>query len=409
MQLIDRDASDKYKGFRFQKLRLAKKMLELLKANPKTNIIGVPEYRDDSYFVELDGNQILEQDKEYGSNFTFNGTAVRVSIVNFLDNYLDLDKDPNVHFVFHTNVDYGKERKSGLLETLNLTPLEKPILEYLVNHDFRDEVIEFVSKVIIQTYKDEYRITEKKSTHNNGFYKDILKLTSNDWKIFLKQVTFQFGQGDLDKVSLELLEEIKMSNRYKLEHVNKEEQIRSHLLEKIDERMSEIHLTQKIISSDTVKNVFLEIGARESNLQIDELYKYWIQVHEELGELQRSRNLREKIFSVCGEFDEKTMTRYNREATTVRDEMKRYDSRQINALRFRVYESMERYFDDGFIYKESFTYEELNHSIKELKARVIRDIDVLRQDYDYGIKNNLTVEKITLLLIDECFYSFNKE
>ncbi|BCC16697.1 hypothetical protein BC30052_p2173 (plasmid) [Bacillus cereus] len=132
MELINRDASGTYKGYRYQKVRLAKKTLELIKENPKVNIVAIPEYKDDGYLVGKNGEQILEQNKEYSTNFTFNNEEIRKSIVNYLDNYFDLDKDPYLRFVFHTNVEYAKERKSNLLNSLNLKPLDKPVIEYLI-------------------------------------------------------------------------------------------------------------------------------------------------------------------------------------------------------------------------------------------------------------------------------------
>lgn len=71
-----REASDTYKGFRYQKLRLARKMIQLLKINKDAYIIGFPEYKDDSYILG-EKSKILEQDKEHDNNFTMNNKDVR--------------------------------------------------------------------------------------------------------------------------------------------------------------------------------------------------------------------------------------------------------------------------------------------------------------------------------------------
>lgn len=408
--LINRDASDKYKGFRYQKLRLAKKMLELIKANPRTNIIAIPEFRDDGYLVGKSGQQIFEQNKEYSNNFTFNSEEVRKSMVNFIDNFFDLHNDPYLHFVFYTNVEYAKERQSGLLDKLELKPLDKPVIKFLIEHNFNDSVIDFVSKVLMQTYRDEYNIHHNKPETYKCFYEKVIEMSREDWVQFLKQVTFQFGKGDLDHLVLELNSEIKLCSYYSIDHVNKEEQIKSCILEKIDGRMAESHITQKMLNFETIRNVFYEIGSKDNNLMFDELHIYWSEVTEELDTEKKFRNLSDKVKAVCENFKGTTMKRYNREATTVRDEIKKYDKRQIYALRFRVYESMERYFDnDGFIFKNSYIYEELTLQVKKLKENVVNDIDVLKKDFDYGVKNNITIEKMVLLLIDECFYSFDGE
>ncbi|MED3897262.1 hypothetical protein P4797_20010 [Priestia aryabhattai] len=408
MELINRDASDKYKGFRYQKLRLAKKMLELIKEDFKANIIAIPEYRDDGFLIDKDGYPILEQNKEYSSNFTMNSEEIQKSVVNFLDNYFDLGKDPHINYIFYTNVDYVQERGSNLLKALNLKPLEEPVLSYLISRDYNETVIEFFSKVIIESYKSQYDIDATNPETFAGFYAEIISMDKEEWILFLKRVTFQFGQGDLDALTEELDKEIKESELYELQHVNKEQQIKSYLLEKIDERMAEKHLLQKIMNIDAIKNIFYEVGSKGNNLQIDELHIYWLDVYKELGAEKKFRNIREKITAVCDEFKENTMRRYNREATTVREELKKYDKRQINALRFRVYESMERYFDEYFEYKKCYNYKELSQIIKKIKEIVVEDIKSLRQDYDYGVKNEITIEKVVLLLVDECFYSFDE-
>lgn len=411
MAVINRDASDKYKGFRYQKLRLAKKILELIRTNPKTNIIAIPEHRDDSFLIRPDGKQEFEQNKEYSNNFSFNSIEVRKSVINFLDIYFELDRDPFLHFVFYTNVDYVKERRNNLLDEINLKPLNKPIIDYLIKQDYQDEVIEYVSKVIIESYRKEYKINVNDENNQNeaGYYFKISSMDKRDWIDFLKQVSFQFGQEDKDKLLGEVDSEIRESPYYSMDHVNREEQIRSYLLEKIDERMAEKHITQKIMNTEMVKNVFYEISNNDSNIMIDELHRYWNELEEELDIDNNYRNLSEKIEAVCSDINSKTLKRYNREATTVRDELKKYNQRQIHSLKFRVYESMERYFDDKFTYKDSYTFKELNSIVKDLKKSVVRDIETLRKDYNYGVRNNITVEKIVLLLIDECFYSFEGE
>ncbi|MEK4871224.1 hypothetical protein [Niallia sp. FSL W8-1348] len=409
MELINRDASDKYKGFRYQKLRLAKKMLELIKADLKANIIAIPEYRDDGFLIDNLGNSILEQNKEYSNNFTMNSVEIQKSVVNFLDNYFDLDKDPHINYIFHTNVNYAKERDSILLQKLNLKPLDKPILEYLITNDFNDSVIEFFSKIIIESYIEQYKIVPSKPSTYKGVYEKIIVMDKEEWRKFLKKLTFQFGQGNLDELTVELEKEIKECELYDMQHVNREQQIRSCLLEKIDERMAQKHLLQKIMNIDTIKTIFYEVGSNMNHLKIDETHTFWLEIYEELEGEKNIRNIRDKIEAVCANFKETTLKRYNREATTVRDELKNYDKRQINALRFRVYESMERYFDDRFPYKKTYTFDELNLIIKEIKKVVVEDIQILREDYDYGVKNNITMEKIVLLLVDECFYSFDKE
>ena len=171
--------------------------------------------------------------------------------------------------------------------------------------------------------------------------------------------------------------------------------------------MTQKHVTQKIINVDSIRIIYKEIVSMNSELIIDEIHPHWEEVENELeGEILR--NLKEKILAVCPEFKDKTIKRYIREATTVKDEIKRFDKRQIHSLKYRVYESMGKFFDEEFQYNENFTFEQLNGVIKTLRDSVVKDLNQLKKDFNYGIKNDITVQKVAMLLIDECFYSFDE-
>lgn len=408
IEVKNRDASDKYKGFRYQKIRLAIKMFEFIKLNSKNNIIAFPEFREDGYYISEDGKQTFEQNKAYSTDFSFNSIEVRKAIVNFLDNYFELKKDPYLNFIFFTNVNYKKERQSDILTKIKLKPLEKPILQYLVEKDFSDKLIEIVSKSLVQTYIEEYDIDIKKTDTYKGYYTILVAMKFKDWKVFLNQVTFQFGEGEIEEISQELEIGIKECEFYSIDHINKENTIRMCLLETIDERMAEKHVTQKIINKDNIKNIYHETINISSGLKVDGIYKYWEAV--EVDEEQKLiRNLKEKINAVCTDFKKKTIERYSREAITVKDEIKQYDKRQIQSLRYRVHESMAKFFDEEYEYKNLYSFEELNEYIRKLRKSVVNDINSLMKNFDYGIKNDIAIEKIVLLLIDECFYSFEEE
>lgn len=404
---INRDASDKYKGYRYQKIRVAIMLLKLIKSNIKNNIIAIPEYKDDGYFIDEKGHQFLEQDKLYEKGFSFNSPEIQKAMVNFLDNYIELKKDPFINFIFCTNTDYVKENQIKTLTNIGLNVLEKPVLEYLVERDFNTDLVNFISKYLIYIYRETYDIEEEKPETYTKNYMIIKKMLIEDWKEFLEKISFKFGESDLEKLSEELDKEIKECRFFTAEHFGKEDLIKRSLLDVIDERMTQKHVTQKIINVDSLKIIYKEAESVNSNLTVDEIYRYWDEVENELEGVQL-RNLKQKILAVSPNFKEKTIRRYTRDAITVKDEIKRLDQRHIKALRYRVYESMGKFFDEEFIYNENFTFESLNEIIKRLQEYVVEDLNELKKDYNYGIQNNITVKKITMLLIEECFYSFDE-
>lgn len=406
VEIVNRDASVTYKGFRYQKHRVAIKMLQLIKENSK-NIIALPEYRDDGHFIDEHGHEHLEQDKLYKNDFSFNSSEIQKTMISFLDNYIELKKDPYVNFVFFTNTGYVGESQTKKLTQIGLKVLEKPILEYLIEKNFTYDVVNFISKYLIHIYIETYKIDESKIETYHINYLKIKKMTQDDWAEFLEKVSFKFGESDLEILTQELNKEIKECQFFSVEHFGKENLIRGNLLDVIDERMTQKHVTQKIINIDSVRLIYKEAESMNSESVIDSIYSYWEDVEDEIeGEVLR--NLKEKILSVCPEFKDKTIKRYAREAITVKDEIKRFDKRQINSLKYRVYESMGKFFDEKFKSQESFTHEDLNHSILALRESVVTDLNQLKKDYNYGVRNDITVQKVAMLLINECFYSFDE-
>lgn len=407
IETVNRDASDKYKGFRYQKFRVAIKMLQLIKLNSKNNIIALPESREDGHFIDEEGHEHLEQDKLYAKGFSFNSSEIQKTMINFLDNYIELKKDPYINFIFFTNTSYVSEKQTKKLTQIGVSVLAKPILEYLLEKDFNDDVVNFISKYLIHTYMETYSIKEDEPETYHINYLTIKKMRDDEWVEFLKKISFQFDESDLEILSLELDREIKECEFFSVEHFDKENLIKRNLLDVIDERMTQKHVTQKIINVDSIRIIYKEIVSMNGELVIDEIYPHWEDVENELeGEILR--NLKEKILAVCPEFKDKTIKRYTREATTVKDEIKRFDKRQIYSLKYRVYESMGKFFDEEFQYNEIFTFEQLNGVIKTLRESVVKDLNQLKKDFNYGIKNDITVQKVAMLLIDECFYSFDE-
>lgn len=137
-KIKNREASKTYKGYRFEKIRLARRMLKMITENEDLYIIGFPEHWEDLYIMGEESEKLMEQDKEYSTDFSLNSEVVRKAFISFLDIYLEHFMDTNLKFVFHTNVDYTKERTTQLLRDLNLKPLENPLFGYLISQNYTE-------------------------------------------------------------------------------------------------------------------------------------------------------------------------------------------------------------------------------------------------------------------------------
>lgn len=122
-QLINRDAADKTKGFRLQKLRAATLLLKA--ANDLSNVnfyYAAIEAEEDVTIIKtanLSTEQIIEEDKNYSSdsNFTIHSEAVLNTLVSFFDIYTGKwhkSQSTVFTFSFYTTTNFGKEKRKSL-------------------------------------------------------------------------------------------------------------------------------------------------------------------------------------------------------------------------------------------------------------------------------------------------------
>lgn len=405
-EIKNRDATSKYKGFRYQKIRLAVKMLELLKNDRNANIIAIPEYKDDGFFIDKDGQHILEQNKEYSNEFTLNSDEIRKSIVNFIDYYLEGEFSKSIHFVFYTNVKYKKEGTSAIIKEIGLPLLCRPALEYLENKDFDDVSITFISEFMKKAYRNDYGIVDDDVETYTGNYKRILKMTKDEWKVFFKCIDFQFGEPNLEKLEKEIEESIRMCEFFNEYLLDKIETIKSKILDNIDMKMTQSDWIQRIVNRDTIKSIFLECRNNISDLRRDNSFKAWKVINDKFKD-NTYRNIEEKVKAVSPEIGEDVIDEYNLSVTLGNLEVEDLSKEDEQSLRVRIFKSMKTYFSMKFKQKDNYSEKEIKEIIEDIQHYVIGDIEDLRKDYYYGLKNKMIINEIVLMLIDECFYSFD--
>lgn len=119
-QIINRDAADKTKGFRLQKLRAATLLLKA--ANDLSNVnfyYAAIEAEEDVTIIKtvnLSTEQIIEEDKNYSSdsNFTIYSEAVLNTLVSFFDIYIGKwhkSQSTVFNFSFYTTTNFGKRKR----------------------------------------------------------------------------------------------------------------------------------------------------------------------------------------------------------------------------------------------------------------------------------------------------------
>ncbi|EGT3617718.1 hypothetical protein FHH43_16055 [Clostridium perfringens] len=400
--MINREAMDSIKGIRFQEIRLLKVMLKLINEYGDIHIIAFPEYFEDVYVMGNGLEKIMEQDKEYSSDFSINSKEIKKALVSFLDIFLEYNMSKEMKFVFHTNTNYVKEKQSKMLTELNMKPLEKPILEYLSNEEVTEEIINIMKKIIIYSYREIYGERTSK-------IKEIEEMKLEQWKLFLSNISYEFGKPDLKSLEKEIINDIEKCRFFTPALVGKADLIKDCLLGLIGQRICEKEPLKRAINTSDIELRFNKLATSPIDKKFDPIYEEWEKILLGNEEEKDIRNLKEKIYDVCNSFSERYFNLLNRQATNANYDIDRLNKIQKDSLKTRVFSCMEEYFIENDIGKESYSEEELKNLIKELKLYVVLNIEELKKDYTYGLENKKIIESLVIMLIDQCFYCFEGE
>jgi len=228
------------------------------------------------------------------------------------------------------------------------------------------------------------------------------------WIKFLKQIKWIFGYPEID--SLELSVKTKISD-YELFSLYRnrgtEDIIKSRLLDIIEHKTINSDKLFKLIQVADVRNAFLEVIDPSQEVSgVDEVYKLW----ETIEKPNDSRNLSEKILSVCPEFDKIKISIYERKASMAKVEERRLkNSPKYLALKYRVFEYCYENLYNKISKKEetNFDKEELISTIEAISNGCISEFNELKKDYDYGKQRESIIMELFIEFIDSCYLAFD--
>lgn len=200
-QIINRDAADKTKGFRLQKLRAATLLLKAANDLSHVNFYyaAIEAEEDVTIIKTVDFNteQIIEEDKNYSSdsNFTIFSEAVLNTLVSFFDIYIGKwhkSYSTVFTFSFYTTTNFGKEKKKELADGTKIELPDKPILGILQNSsDISDDIASLVKTILLVEYREQYE-----KIPGNGHLKALEDISLDNFKGFLKKINWLSGQED---------------------------------------------------------------------------------------------------------------------------------------------------------------------------------------------------------------------
>lgn len=408
-KIINRDAADKTKGFRLQKLRAATLLLKAANVAHVNFYYAAIEAEEDVTIIktiDLNTEQIIEEDKNYDpeKNFTIFSEAVLNTLVSFFDIYIGKWKKSyasSFTFSFYTTTNFGKERKEFLSDGTQIKLPEKPILEILQkSFEISDEIASLVKTIIINEYKKQYE-----KSPGNGHLKSLEDISIDDFKIFLNKINWLSGQEDESQLQDSAEALIKTSKYYQLSMSGKEQLILAKIIDKIDEKQHFLDFAERFINSAEVELIF---KMAESEINESLLDPIWRDLKVLSAKITDKRNLEEKILDNCPSYPKSKIASLARKACSSKTE-EEASNKSFLSLKYRVFEACDDYFFENEKFSKTVAQASIDETIKALQQKAIESVEELKKDYTYTVSNKEAINNIVINLIDSCFICFDEE
>ncbi|MBI3729326.1 MAG: hypothetical protein HY254_13450 [Burkholderiales bacterium] len=404
VETINREAGDKAKGFRLQKLRAAALMLDAIETHQRAFIFGAVEIVEDVSLTIADPSgktEYLEEDKNFdsGKNFTIFSYPVLNTLVSFFDIYnTQWQQSNNVILGFYTTAGIGKERKNTLDDGTVLVLPESPVLGILQSGTESDQDVQMIKVILVEEYEKQYKDKKIK-----GHLQTLKDCSIDNFKKYLSAIRWFFGEADEVQLKNSTLVKIRDSRLFNFKVANKEEVILALILEKLDERQNLPELASRVMTGADIALVFKQAEAEENSQVLDPV---WSELRKLESEITDKRNLIEKVRAVCTSASIVRIQRLARLASSSKAEQLNAN-KSFLALQYRVFQACEEYLCDP-AYLVPTTESDLEEIIKEINVRALKAIHELKTDYTYSVSNEITIKAVVMDLVDKCFIAFEK-
>ncbi|MBP4050909.1 hypothetical protein J9978_15580 [Chromobacterium violaceum] len=400
---ISREAGDKTKGFRFQKLRAAIRFLQRVDANRSGQVQCAMELLEDSVLYDGNADALIsgEENKYYGSRISFNSSAVKNTVVAFLDLYFTFYRTGELELGVYASAELAQERITAeQREKLGYTAEQKSydILKKLVQ---KDELTNEEVVVAFEIAKVEYSKQYKGS--NKGYTELVKAMSLDDFVKFIKSIDWSLTNDTNETLEEQALHLVRTCRFFTYRHQNLESYVLSSLLDELEKRSGKKSITDRLLSTDTLKYIFNEIllGPTTDDRVDDPASECWDDV-----ELDDFRNLPTKILSVCPEFNQRTLKALARRCSLARN-VEPEGQREMKGFLRRVLDVCEAEFIKNPP-SPSMTQQEVLGVIEALTNASEQHTSSLRSNYRYRARDQHAIAGAVLTLFDDCYLAFDE-
>lgn len=400
---ISREAGDKTKGFRFQKLRAAIRFLERIEANQDGQVQCAMELLEDSVIVDSTDTSLItgEENKFYTSGLSFNSSAIKNTVVAFLDLYLTYARLGELKLGVYASAGISGERLS--IATKETLGIEEKVGDYsiLKNLIQKKPLTEEELRAAYLLAKEEY--LKQYPDSKKGWAAIVEDMSQTDFRKFIESIEWSISNETNESLEEQALEKVKNCRFFTHNHEGLEVYLLSGILDELEKRSLKKEISSRLLSTDTLKLIYNEIllGKSTSVRVADAASDSWDDV-----EISDYRNLSEKVISVCPDFDTRRLVALARQCSLAR-KVEPGGERELKALARRILDVAEGSLLDSNL-PSKMAKEEVLKVLDDLSGISMQHVATFRSSYAYRARDAHSIKSVLLTLFDDCYLAFDE-
>ncbi|CAK3420756.1 conserved hypothetical protein [Vibrio crassostreae] len=406
--VIAREAGNTSKGFDTQVHRAISLILDKISTGCEQVFCAV-EVIEDVLLVEKSDEgelveKLLEEDKDYTSNFSYRSEPVRNTLVSFFDQYIEHNKDNLLSLCFYAQTGLSNEKIDNKIIN-NTSGLEEGdagnygILKKLVDNE---KLTDTELKIALSLFKKEYLFQYNNRKDKKVGFSDIVKgLPKDEFEKFLYSISWNFESNENLDYEQILLKKIRECEFFDYMCDGREYSILHELFYEFVKRKRETSLIKKLLSKDKVENIFSKAKYGNSSILKDSSWKIW-----ETIDLSDLRNLEEKIESVCKDYPTRRINDLKVKLSLAKSEEFEL-GKDYKSLKARVYRECNELIMDLIDDNELFDKVRIKEAFKQMEGLSIDKVRNLENDYTYNASNDDLISGMVYSLFDDCYLAFD--
>lgn len=409
---LTRDVGTQSKGPRLQKLRAVLLLVQATNKYPDAYALAAVELFGDVSLTTASASattKYVEENKNYDKEvaFTMNSPEVLNTLVSFCDSWVENGCSKNLRFGFYCPNNFAAEKNTSRTKALGIKWPSKAVLSHLSSAGLTDpEVLEAAKLAVLGEYQSQAAkhaggVTKGRSPLGNL---DLLNGWSDgQWREFLGQVQWKFGESDTASIEGEIVDAIQKSPYYNQQLAGKEWQIIALLVDLLDKRQAAADRTQRVMHVAEVALAFKEVESGAVRLP-DPMWEAW----KNLSPPTDTRNINDKVTAVCPTVSFGRIARWSRRAAASMIEQRALDDdKQVLALKYQLYDACEEKLEELRASSAPIDDARLDEIMKEVVASAATRFEQCSKQYHYKVTSTPSLEAMVYELFDSCYLSFD--